>query len=44
MVVIARGPGGAWATLGSESDRLVVDQMNVKAADTVGTGDSFMAR
>jgi hypothetical protein len=34
MVVIARGPWGAWATLGWESDRLVVDQMNVKVASS----------
>ncbi|MCG2624327.1 carbohydrate kinase [Arthrobacter sp. I2-34] len=43
MVVITRGPWGAWATLGSDRDMLVVDQLNVKVADTVGAGDSFMA-
>jgi hypothetical protein len=43
MVAITRGPWGAWATLGSESDMLVMDQMNVEVADTVGAGDSFMA-
>lgn len=43
MTVITRGPWGAWAALGSDSDMLVVDQMNVEVADTVGAGDSFMA-
>jgi fructokinase len=43
MIVITRGPWGAWAALASDSDNLVVDQMNVKVADSVGAGDSFMA-
>ena len=43
MVGVTRGPWGAWAAFGSDSDMLVVDQMNVEVADTVGAGDSFMA-
>ncbi|MDN5562866.1 MAG: carbohydrate kinase [Luteococcus sp.] len=42
LVVITRGPWGAYALLGHNRDMLHVDQMTVKLADTVGAGDSFM--
>lgn len=43
MVVVTRGPWGAYAKLTGDRDMLVVDPLNVKVADTVGAGDSFMA-
>lgn len=43
LVVVTRGPWGAYALLANNRDMLHVDQMNVELADTVGAGDSFMA-
>lgn len=43
MVVVTRGPWGAYALLAHNRDLLVVDQMTVEVGDTVGAGDSFMA-
>ena len=43
MMVVTRGPWGAYAILADTRDMLVVDQMNVAVGDTVGAGDSFMA-
>lgn len=43
MVVVTRGPWGAYALLSSNRDMLLIDQLSVKLADTVGAGDSFMA-
>lgn len=43
MVVVTRGPWGAYALLAGNRDMLHVDQMTVKVGDTVGAGDSFMA-
>lgn len=43
MVVVTRGPWGAYAVLRGERDLLHIDQMYVDLADTVGAGDSFMA-
>ncbi|GAA1390204.1 carbohydrate kinase [Luteococcus peritonei] len=42
LVVVTRGPWGAYARLANNRDMLVIDQMSVKLADTVGAGDSFM--
>lgn len=42
LVVVTRGPWGAYARLAGNRDMLVVDQLTVKLADTVGAGDSFM--
>ena len=42
LVVVTRGPWGAYALLAHNRDMLHVDQMTVKLADTVGAGDSFM--
>ncbi|MEL4505440.1 carbohydrate kinase [Luteococcus sp. H138] len=42
LVVLTRGPWGAYALLRHNRDMLHVDQMTVKLADTVGAGDSFM--
>lgn len=42
LVVLTRGPWGAYAVLRGNRDMLHVDQMTVKLADTVGAGDSFM--
>lgn len=43
MMVVTRGPWGAYALLSGNRDLLVIDQMTVELADTVGAGDSFMA-
>lgn len=43
MVVVTRGPWGAYALLAGNRDMLLIDQMTVTLADTVGAGDSFMA-
>lgn len=43
MVVITRGPWGAYALLAHNRDMLHIDQLKVDLADTVGAGDSFMA-
>ncbi|GAA4399286.1 carbohydrate kinase family protein [Tsukamurella soli] len=43
MVVVTRGPWGAYALLSGNRDMLHVDQLTVEVADTVGAGDSFMA-
>lgn len=43
MVVVTRGPWGAYALLKNNRDMLHLDQMRVEVADTVGAGDSFMA-
>lgn len=43
LVVVTRGPWGAYALLAGDRDMLVVDPLNVEIADTVGAGDSFMA-
>lgn len=43
MVVVTRGPWGAYALLAGNRDMLHIDQMTVQVADTVGAGDSFMA-
>ncbi|MEL4357690.1 MULTISPECIES: carbohydrate kinase family protein [unclassified Luteococcus] len=42
LVVLTRGPWGAYALLAHNRDMLHVDQMTVKLGDTVGAGDSFM--
>jgi fructokinase len=43
LVVCTRGPWGASALLRANRDTLVIDQVDVEVADTVGAGDSFMA-
>ncbi|NNG20803.1 carbohydrate kinase [Naumannella sp. ID2617S] len=43
LIVVTRGPWGALASLAADEDLLKLDQINVKVADTVGAGDSFMA-
>lgn len=43
MVVVTRGPWGAYALLSHNRDMLHVDQLTVEVGDTVGAGDSFMA-
>ena len=43
LVVVTRGPWGAYAVLAGDRDMLVVDSLNVEVADSVGAGDSFMA-
>lgn len=43
LVVITRGPWGAYALLAGNRDMLHVDQLTVDVVDTVGAGDSFMA-
>lgn len=43
MVLITRGPWGAYAMLAGERDMMVIDPLNVEVVDTVGAGDSFMA-
>lgn len=43
MVVITRGPWGAYALLASNRDMLHLDQLTVEVGDSVGAGDSFMA-
>lgn len=43
MVVVTRGPWGAYALLAGNRDMLHLNQMTVELADTVGAGDSFMA-
>ena len=43
MVVVTRGPWGAYALLAHNRDMLHLDQMTVEVGDTVGAGDSFMA-
>lgn len=43
MVVVTRGPWGAFALLSGNRDMLHLDQMVVEVGDTVGAGDSFMA-
>ena len=43
MVVVTRGPWGAYALLKHNRDMLHLDQMRVEVGDTVGAGDSFMA-
>lgn len=43
MVVVTRGPWGAYALLANNRDMLHLDQLRVDVADTVGAGDSFMA-
>lgn len=43
MVVLTRGPWGAYALLAGNRDMLHLDQMTVTVGDTVGAGDSFMA-
>ncbi len=43
MVVITRGPWGAYALLADNRDMLHIDQLTVEVGDTVGAGDSFMA-
>ncbi len=43
MVVLTRGPWGAYALLAGNRDMLHVDQLTVELGDTVGAGDSFMA-
>ncbi|MFT3875405.1 MAG: carbohydrate kinase [Propioniciclava sp.] len=43
MVVVTRGPWGAYALLAGNRDLLHIDQMDVEVGDTVGAGDSFMA-
>ena len=42
LVVVTRGPWGAYAKLSNERDMLVIDPLNVEVGDTVGAGDSFM--
>lgn len=42
LVVVTRGPWGAYARLAGNRDMLAVDQMTVALVDTVGAGDSFM--
>lgn len=43
LVVVTRGPWGAYARLAGNRDMLHLDQMTVEVGDTVGAGDSFMA-
>lgn len=43
LVVVTRGPWGAYALLAGNRDLLHVDQLTVDVGDTVGAGDSFMA-
>ncbi|MGB8406533.1 MAG: PfkB family carbohydrate kinase, partial [Mycobacterium sp.] len=43
LVVITRGPAGAYALLSGTGDPLYVDALPVTVGDTVGAGDSFMA-
>ena len=43
LVVVTRGPWGAYARLSNERDMLVIDPLNVEVGDTVGAGDTFMA-
>lgn len=43
MLVATRGPWGAYAVLANNRDMMVIDQVDVQVADTVGAGDSFMA-
>ncbi|BEH01872.1 5-dehydro-2-deoxygluconokinase [bioreactor metagenome] len=43
LVIVTRGPWGAYALLSGDRDMMVVDPLNVEVADTVGAGDSFMA-
>ena len=43
MVVVTRGPWGAYALLANNRDMLHVDQLTVEVGDSVGAGDSFMA-
>ncbi|MBS1694016.1 MAG: carbohydrate kinase [Actinobacteria bacterium] len=43
MVVVTRGPWGAYALLANNRDMLHLDQLRVDVGDTVGAGDSFMA-
>lgn len=43
MVVVTRGPWGAYALLTGNRDMLHIDQLTVTVGDTVGAGDSFMA-
>ncbi len=43
MIVVTRGPWGAYALLKRNRDMLHIDQMTVEVGDTVGAGDSFMA-
>ncbi|MFT3943307.1 MAG: PfkB family carbohydrate kinase [Ancrocorticia sp.] len=42
LVVVTRGPWGAYARLANERDMIVIDPLNVELGDTVGAGDSFM--
>lgn len=42
LVIVTRGPWGAYAKLGADRDMLVIDALDVELADTVGAGDSFM--
>ena len=43
MMVVTRGPWGAYARLRNDPDLLVIDPVTATVADTVGAGDSFMA-
>lgn len=43
MMVLTRGPWGAYAVLQGDRDLLHIDQLTVDVVDTVGAGDSFMA-
>ena len=43
MVVVTRGPWGAYAMLAGNRDMLHIDQLDIAVEDTVGAGDSFMA-
>ncbi|WP_019201087.1 carbohydrate kinase family protein [Tsukamurella sp. 1534] len=43
LVIVTRGPWGAYALLSGNRDMLHVDQLTVEIGDTVGAGDSFMA-
>ena len=42
LVVVTRGPWGAYARLLAVRDMLVIDRLIVEVTDTVGAGDSFM--
>lgn len=42
MIIVTRGPWGAYARLSSERDMMVIDPLTVDVVDTVGAGDSFM--
>ncbi|MGO4957266.1 carbohydrate kinase family protein [Luteococcus sp. Sow4_B9] len=42
LVVVTRGPQGAWARLAGNRDVLQVAPLTVELVDTVGAGDSFM--